>query len=147
MKISKILWLALGCAGLALGAVGAVLPMLPAFPFLLLAAFGFARSSPRLHRWFVGTRLYKHNLESYVQGRGMTRPAKRRVMATVTALMGFGFLLMLHRALYLPCGILAAVWAFHMLYFRFGVKTCAEPPAPPAAETPKEPQKESDRAA
>ena len=31
MKIPKILWTLLGCVGLALGAVGVVLPMLPAF--------------------------------------------------------------------------------------------------------------------
>ena len=35
----RILWIVLGCVGVGLGAVGAVLPLLPAFPFLLLAAF------------------------------------------------------------------------------------------------------------
>ena len=134
MKIPKILWTLLGCVGLALGAVGAVLPMLPAFPFLLLAAFSFARSSPRLHRWFIGTQLYQQNLNSFVQGRGMSRRAKRRVIATVSALMGFGFLLMFLKELYLPCGILAAVWVFHILYFRFGVKTCAEEGGAPVPE-------------
>ena len=59
MKIKKIGYIALGCIGVGLGAVGAVLPLLPAFPFLLLAAFCFARSSERLDRWFKGTKLYK----------------------------------------------------------------------------------------
>ena len=59
MKIKKLLYVILGCIGLALGAVGAVLPLLPAFPFLLLAAFCFAKSSEKLHRWFTGTKLYK----------------------------------------------------------------------------------------
>lgn len=45
VKIKKLLYVILGCIGLALGAVGAVLPLLPAFPFLLLAAFCFAKSS------------------------------------------------------------------------------------------------------
>ncbi len=36
MKLKKILFVILGCVGLALGAVGAVFPLLPAFPFLLL---------------------------------------------------------------------------------------------------------------
>ena len=57
MKIKKLLYVILGCIGLALGAVGAVLPLLPAFPFLLLAAFCFAKSSEKLHRWFTGTKL------------------------------------------------------------------------------------------
>lgn len=53
MKVKKVLFIILGCVGLALGAVGAVLPLLPAFPFLLLAAYSFARSSERLHKWFT----------------------------------------------------------------------------------------------
>ena len=64
----------------------------------------------------------------------MSRRAKRRVIATVTALMGFGFLMMFLKELYLPCGILAAVWVFHILYFRFGVKTCAEEDGAPVPE-------------
>ena len=68
MKAKKILFIVLGCIGLGLGAVGAVVPLLPAFPFLLLAAYSFARSSERLHSWFINTKLYKNNLESYVKG-------------------------------------------------------------------------------
>lgn len=76
----RILWIVLGCVGVGLGAVGAVLPLLPAFPFLLLAAFSFAKSSQRLHTWFINTSLYKKNLESYVQHRAMTWRTKRRIM-------------------------------------------------------------------
>lgn len=122
MKIKKILWLMLGFVGLILGAIGAALPMIPAFPFLLLAAIGFGKSSEKLHTWFVGTRLYKNNLESFVRGRGMTRKTKIKVIATVTLLMGFGFFMMIRKALYIPCAILGAVWVFHVLYFCFGVK-------------------------
>ena len=129
MKIKRFLWIVLGCAGVGLGAVGAVLPLLPAFPFLLLAAFSFAKSSQRLHTWFVHTKLYRNNLESYVTHRAMTLRTKRRVMATVTLLMAFGFTLMFLKGLYLPCGILAGVWVFHLLYFRFGVKTMEDPAA------------------
>ncbi len=123
MGIKKLVWLVVGCIGLGLGAVGAVVPLLPSFPFLMLAAFGFAKSSEKLHNWFVGTKLYKDNLESYIQGRGMTREAKRRVMTTVTLFVGFGLVMMLLKALYVPCIILGCVWVFHIVYFLFGVKT------------------------
>lgn len=121
MKIKKLLYVILGCIGLALGAVGAVLPLLPAFPFLLLAAFCFAKSSEKLHRWFTGTKLYKNNLESYVKGQGMTWKTKIRIMITVTVLMSIGFIMM-HAV---PVGriVLACVWVFHILYFVFWVKT------------------------
>lgn len=121
MKIRKILYIILGCIGVGLGAVGAVVPMIPAFPFLLLAAYCFARSSQKLHLWFTGTKLYKNNLESYIQGRGMTWKTKIRVMVTVTILMSIGFIMM-HRV---PVGRIAlgCVWLFHILYFIFGVKT------------------------
>ena len=128
-KMKRVLWIVLGCIGVGLGAVGAVLPLLPAFPFLLLAAFSFAKSSERLHTWFIHTKLYQNNLESYVTHRAMTMRTKRRVMATVTLLMAFGFTLMFLKGLYLPCGILAGVWVFHILYFLFGVKTLEDPAA------------------
>ena len=108
---------------MGLGAVGAVVPLLPAFPFLLLAAFCFAKSSERLHTWFINTKLYKKNLESYVKGRGMTWDAKIRIMITVTLVMSVGFTIMMLRALYIPCTVLGGVWVFHLLYFIFGVKT------------------------
>ncbi len=123
MKLKKALYVILGCVGVGLGAVGAVVPLLPAFPFLLLAAFCFAKSSERLHTWFINTKLYKKNLESYVKGRGMTWDAKIRIMITVTLVMSVGFTIMMLRALYIPCAILGGVWVFHLLYFIFGVKT------------------------
>lgn len=122
MRIKKVIFIVLGCLGVGLGAVGAVVPMLPAFPFLLLAAFCFAKSSERLHKWFINTKLYKKNLESYVAGRGMTWATKIRVMITVTLLMGFGFGMMLAKSIFIPCNILFCVWVFHILYFIFGVK-------------------------
>ena len=121
MKLKKMLYVAVGCAGVVLGAVGAVVPLLPAFPFLLLAAYCFARSSERLHTWFIGTKLYKANLESYVQGRGMTMRTKLRIMAILTLTMAVGFAMMGR----VPVGraVLACVWVFHILYFVFGIRT------------------------
>ena len=121
MNLKKWLYLALGFLGLALGAVGAVLPLLPAFPFLLLAAVCFGKSSEKLDRWFRATRLYKDNLESYVAGKGMTTRTKVRIMVVVTILMSIGFVMM-HAV---PVGriVLGCVWGFHILYFWFGVRT------------------------
>ena len=53
----------------------------------------------------------------------MTARTKAKILLTVTALMAFGFAMMLRKALYIPCAILACVWAAHIVYFVFGVKT------------------------
>lgn len=121
--MKKIILVIVGCIGVGLGALGAVLPILPAFPFLLLAAVCFAKSSERLDRWFRGTKLYKNDLESFVKGQGMTRKTKIKVMITVTLLMSIGFAIMFSKEIYVPCIILGGVWLFHIIYFAFFVKT------------------------
>ena len=119
--MKKIIYMVVGSISLSLGVVGTILPMLPTVPFLLLAAYCYARSSKRLHNWFVCTKLYKNNLDSYVKGQGMTRATKVRIMVTVTILMSVGFAMM--HAVMIGRIVLACVWVFHIIYFTFGVKT------------------------
>lgn len=121
--MKKILYILVGSIAVVLGAVGAVVPMLPTVPFLMLAAFCFARSSERLDRWLKGTKLYRENLKDLAERRGMTKKAKIRVMVTVTILMSIGFALMGMKGIVTGCVVLTAIWIFHLLYFLFGVKT------------------------
>ncbi len=44
-RLRRALWMALGLASVALGAIGVFLPILPTVPFLILAAFAFSRSN------------------------------------------------------------------------------------------------------
>ncbi len=123
MNLKKIIYIIVGCLCLALGCVGIVLPILPTVPFFLVTVFCFARSSEKLHSWFIGTKMYKNNLDSYVRGQGMTKDTKLKILLSVTALMAVGFVIMIRKSLYIPCGILAFVWIAHIIYFVFGVKT------------------------
>jgi uncharacterized membrane protein YbaN (DUF454 family) len=122
----------LGSTSLILGALGSLIPVLPTAPFLLLAAFCFARSSQKLDRWFRNTKLYKDNLEDFVVGRGMTMKAKVRIMVTVTALMSVGFIMMGLKGIVTGCIVLGCVWVFHIVYFIFGIKTISATEAIPA---------------
>lgn len=130
--MKKIMYIILGCVGVGLGAVGAIIPMLPAFPFLMLATFCFARSSEKLDRRFKNTKLYKDNLEDFVAGRGMTKKAKVRIMVTVTLLMSIGFIMMGLKGIVTGCIVLGCVWVFHIVYFIFGIKTISATEAIPA---------------
>ena len=124
MKISKVIFITVGCICLALGTVGIVLPILPTVPFFMATAFCFAKSSERLHRWFVSSNMYKKHLQSFVEKRGMLMKTKLTILTTVTLLMGFGFVMMSR----VPVArvILAVVWVCHVVYFVFGFKTIRE---------------------
>ena len=63
----KILWIILGFLCLGLGTVGVVLPILPTVPFYMATLFCFAKSSEKLHSWFIGTKLYKKHLDSFLK--------------------------------------------------------------------------------
>lgn len=121
MNTKKIFLIIVGVVALGFGAVGAVAPVLPSFPFLLLAGYCFAKSSEKLNNWFLSTKLYKNNLESYVSGKGMTKQAKIRVISTVTLIMGFSLFMMRNAPIYAKI-TLGIVWVAHILYFIYGVK-------------------------
>lgn len=117
--MKKILYIMIGCISLGLGIIGVILPILPTIPFVLLAAFCFAKSSERLDGWFKNTKLYReNNIKS-----GMTKRAKLRIMCSVTLLMGIGFIMMGLKGIVVGNIVLLIVWIFHMVYFTFGVKT------------------------
>ena len=72
----RLLYLAggVGCVGLAY--LGAVLPGLPTTPWVLLASYCFARSSPRLERWLKRSPVFGRLLRDWDEHRGIRRPAK-----------------------------------------------------------------------
>lgn len=128
--MKKILYIILGFISVCMGVIGAVLPILPAFPFLMLAIFCFARSSEKLDRWFKNTKLYKDNLADFVAGKGMTKKTKIRIMVTVTLLMSIGFIMMGLKGIVTGCVVLSFVWVLHLVYFIFCVKTISATEAP-----------------
>ena len=123
MKIKKIIFIILGCICFGLGTVGVFLPILPTTPFYLLTLFFFANSSEKLHQWFLGTKLYKQHLDSFVKKKGMLVSTKVSIITTVTFLMGFAVFMMARKGVWVPCIIIGVVWLCHVIYFLFFVKT------------------------
>ena len=77
-------WTLLGSFFVVLGAVGAVLPLLPTTPFILVAAWCFARSSPRMHRWLNESALFGPIVRNWEQNRCV--PLRAKVTALVMML-------------------------------------------------------------
>src|SRR4030065_71854 len=82
-SIGRWLLVAGGTLAGGLGGVGVFIPILPTTPFLLLAAFCYARSSERFYRWLLTNRWFGTYLTNYREGRGM---ALRDKLLTLTAL-------------------------------------------------------------
>ena len=117
----RVIWCVVGFLSLFLGTIGIVLPILPTVPFYMLTVFAFAKSSGKLHQWFLSTGLYKKHLASFAREKAMTRKSKGMVLITVTILMAAGFICMRHILIGRIC--LFVVWAGHMIYFLGLVKT------------------------
>lgn len=88
------LYLAAGFVSLGLGALGVVLPVLPTVPFVILAAFCFARSNPRLERRLVEHPTFGPHIHAW-RSRGAISPAGKRAAALAfAASAAIGFLLL-----------------------------------------------------
>lgn len=66
----------LGLFFVGMAYLGAIIPGLPATPFVLLASYFFSRSSPRLQRWLQRTPYFGHLLHDWENHRGLRRPVK-----------------------------------------------------------------------
>ena len=88
-------WLlvAAGAACVAIGVVGAFVPVLPTVPFLLLAAACWVRSSARLHRWLFANRLFGEPLRRYRDGEGLPLASKVATLALLWISLGASALL------------------------------------------------------
>ena len=79
----KIFFIALGIIFLGISVVGVIVPMLPAFPFLLLTSFFFMKGSDRLSEWFTQTDLYRKHLLTFKEKKGLTLKAKLSILIPV----------------------------------------------------------------
>ncbi len=90
--VLRALWVCVGAVSLALGAVGVILPLLPTTPFVLLAAFAFARSAPRLRAWLADNRIFGPIIVDW-EAHGVIAPRYKAMACSVMALVLLGSML------------------------------------------------------
>ena len=117
-KIINGIFIALGFLFVGLGVVGIILPLLPATPFLILAAVCFARGSEKFHRWFLGTAMYQTYVEPAVNKK--ERAAKKKALGTLCLIFTISFLIV---PVWQAKAVILAVALFHIYYFTFKIKT------------------------
>jgi len=89
-----------GWLSLAVGAIGAFVPLLPTVPLVILAAFCFARSSPNLEGWLLNHPAFGHHIISWRENGAISRKGK------IAASIAFAFSIVL--------AILFAPWPWMM---------------------------------
>lgn len=75
-SLARIFWLTVGLTAVALAILGVALPLLPTTPFLLVAAFAFARSSKRLSTWLHNHRVFGPLITNWQEHGAIPRRAK-----------------------------------------------------------------------
>lgn len=78
--MQRILLIVLGWIAFGLACLGAILPLLPTTPFLLLAAWCFSRSSPRFHHWLLYNSWFGGYLRHWQKHRGLPSGAKPKAI-------------------------------------------------------------------
>src|SRR5688572_16287421 len=81
----RYFWLALGFLATGCGIAGAVLPLVPTTPFMLLAAYAFAKSSPRFHGWLVNHPRFGPLIVNWQRNGSIDPRSKRMAMALMAA--------------------------------------------------------------
>jgi uncharacterized membrane protein YbaN (DUF454 family) len=105
--------LALGYTSLVLGIIGIVLPLLPTTPFVILAAWCFARSNPALAKWLYEHPRFGTLLTTWRDQRAI--PPRAKIYALLMLALSYVISVWLIRSPYVPF-ILAVIMGSVALY-------------------------------
>ncbi|MFN3066534.1 DUF454 family protein [Serratia sp. J2] len=84
--MTRWLLIILGWLAVVLATLGVVLPLLPTTPFLLLAAWCFARSSPRFHHWLLYRSWFGSYLRHWQQHKALPPGAKWKAVLVIVVM-------------------------------------------------------------
>ncbi len=117
--MQRYILLILGWLAMVFAILGVVLPLLPTTPFLLLAAWCFARSSPRFHHWLLYRSAFGRYIRHWQQHRAMPPGAKGRAILVI--LLSFAFSLWMVKILWVRLMLLVILCLLLIFMIRLPV--------------------------
>ncbi|WP_432204622.1 YbaN family protein [Cetobacterium somerae] len=84
--MKKNFFMVLGFLFLFLGILGAILPIVPTVPFLLVAAYFFEKGSERIYNWLITNPYFGEHLKNYRVHKGMTK--RNKVITIISSIFG-----------------------------------------------------------
>lgn len=121
-------FIGLGFVSLLTGLVGVFLPILPTVPFVLLAAFCFARGSERFHQWLLAHRLTGPLIRDWYRHQSIRSSIRRR--ATLLIVMSFSLSILLMPILWLKLALAASGAMLLVVLWRLPVRDVRSEPGP-----------------
>lgn len=76
------------CICIALGIIGAFLPVVPTTPFLILATVLSYNSSPKIRRWLLEHPVFGDTIQNYLEDRSITVKALRSALVMLWLCLG-----------------------------------------------------------
>ncbi|MDC0146958.1 YbaN family protein [Amylibacter sp.] len=111
----RVIWLIFGYIALILAILGVILPLLPTVPFLLLAAFCFARSSEKIHKWLINHPRYGPPIYNWQNSGSINLKSKKlaticMVFALILPIyLGLNWFIIIIQIIVLSC-VLIFIW-------------------------------------
>ena len=112
--MNRTLYFILGWFFFMMGAVGAVLPVLPTTPFMLLALWAFSRGSQRFHDWLYYHKFFGPPLQAWQQYRVIPRSAK---VMSVTVMLASSVYLIFYSNIHYGFKLVAVLLMIYGMYF------------------------------
>ena len=117
--MQRYILLILGWLAMVFAILGVVLPLLPTTPFLLLAAWCFARSSPSFHHWLLHRSAFGRYIRHWQQHRAMPPGTKGRAILVI--LLSFAFSLWMVKILWVRLMLLVILCLLLIFMIRLPV--------------------------
>lgn len=122
MEPKRVFFFSLGVTLLSVGALGAVLPVLPTTPLVIASAFCFGKSSKRAEKWISSNRYFGSYINNYKTRKGVPQDVKIKSLVFLWVMLIASMLIANQGYLYILLMVVGMGVSAHILLLKTMVK-------------------------